>query len=143
VNVGKGEEDSWYSTMFLEPSEWESLKSLNQPLNDRIVECYMDSRKRWRYMRFRDDKTVANHSSTVESVIESIMDRVTEKDLIAAAKGMRDEWKRRAAEDLAREKKEAERKRVATGGNGTIQGAKRKADEQGGGRPSPGPPGKP
>jgi mRNA guanylyltransferase len=143
VNVGKGEEDSWYSTMFLEPSEWESLKSLNQPLNDRIVECYMDSRKRWRYMRFRDDKTVANHSSTVESVIESIMDRVTEKDLIAAAKGIRDEWKRRAAEDVAREKKEAERKRVATGGNGTIQGAKRKADEQGGGRPSPGPPGKP
>ena len=143
VNVGKGEEDSWYSTMFLEPSEWESLKSLNQPLNDRIVECYMDSRKHWRYMRFRDDKTVANHSSTVESVIESIMDRVTEKDLIAAAKGIRDEWKRRAAEDLAREKKEAERKRVATGGNGTIQGAKRKADEQGGGRPSPGPPGKP
>jgi mRNA guanylyltransferase len=141
--AGNGKEDPWYSTMFLEPSEWESLKSLNQPLNDRIVECYMDSRKRWRYMRFRDDKSTANHTSTVESVIESIMDRVTEKDLIAAAKGIRDEWKRRAAEDLAREKKEVERKRVATGGNGTIQGAKRKADEQGGGRPSPGPPGKP
>jgi len=141
--AGNGKEDPWYSTMFLEPSDWESLKSLNQPLNDRIVECYMDSRKRWRYMRFRDDKSTANHTSTVESVIESIMDRVTEKDLIAAAKGIRDEWKRRAAEDLAREKKEVERKRVATGGNGTIQGAKRKADEQGGGRPSPGPPGKP
>jgi mRNA guanylyltransferase len=81
----------------------------------------------------------------VDAVIESIMDRVTEKDLIAAAKGIRDEWKRRAAEDSAREKEEMERKRVAIVGvssaNG-VQGAKRKADEQAGGRPSPGPPGK-
>jgi mRNA guanylyltransferase len=41
--------------------------------------------------------------------------------------------------------KEMERKRVAIVGvssaNG-VQGAKRKADEQAGGRPSPGPPGK-
>jgi mRNA guanylyltransferase len=132
--------------MFLEPSEWESLKSLNQPLNDRIIECYMDSQKRWRFMRFRDDKTTANHTSTVDSVIESITDRVTEKDLIAAAKGIRDEWKRRVADEQAREKKDQERKRVASVGvsanvNG-MQSAKRKADEPGGGRPSPGPQGK-
>ena len=92
-------------------------------------------------MRFRDDKTNANHTSTVDSVIESITDRVTEKDLIAAAKGIRDEWKRRAAEESSREKKEQERKRVASTGvsNGPP---KRKAEEQGSGRPSPGPPGK-
>jgi len=145
VHAGDNVDPPWYGTMFLEPAEWESLKALNQPLNDRIVECYMDSNKRWRYMRFRDDKSTANHTSTVQAVIESITDRVTEKDLIAAAKGIRDEWKRRAAEDSAREKKEIERKRVASVGvssaNG-VQGAKRKADEQGGGRPSPGPPGK-
>lgn len=102
----------------------------------------MDSRKRWRYMRFRDDKTTANHTSTVESVIESITDRVTEKDLIAAAKGIRDEWKRRAAEEQARDKKEAEKKRAASSAGGLNGGAKRKADEQGNGRPSPVPPGK-
>ncbi|PQE14340.1 hypothetical protein CJF30_00006910 [Rutstroemia sp. NJR-2017a BBW] len=35
-------------------------------------------------------------SENMESVIESIRDRVTEKDLIAAAKTIRDEWKKRA-----------------------------------------------
>jgi mRNA guanylyltransferase len=130
-------EDTWFSTLFLEPSEWESLKALQQPLEDRIVECYMDSQRRWRYMRFRDDKKEANHTSTVQSVIESITDRVTEKDLIAAAKGIRVEWK-------LREKKEAERKMVASTGVSSAAplAVKRKADEQGNGRPSPGPPAK-
>jgi mRNA guanylyltransferase len=131
VYAGDGREDPWYSTMFIDPDQWESLKSLQQPLDDRIVECYMDDKKRWRYMRFRDDKTTANHTSTVESVIESITDRVTEQDLIAAAKGIRDEWKRRAAEEQAKE-----RKKIV----GAVNGAKRKAEEQGNGRPSPGPP---
>ena len=67
-------------------------------------------------MRFRDDKLQANHTTTVDSVIESIMDRVTEKDLMAAGK------------------------RVASLGVGTANtGQKRKAEEQGNGRPSPGP----
>ncbi|CCD54703.1 hypothetical protein ACHAO1_008112 [Botrytis cinerea] len=100
VNAGNGK-DEWYGTMHLEPEEWEKLKELNEPLNDRIVECYMDDKKRWRYMKFRDDKEVANHTSTVESVIESIRDRVTEKDLIAAAPRIRDAWKRRDAEKKA------------------------------------------
>jgi mRNA guanylyltransferase len=141
VYAGDGKEDPWYSTMYIEPDEWDSLKALQQPLNDRIVECFMDSKKRWRYMRFRDDKSQANHTSTVESVIESITDRVTEKDLIAAAKGIRDEWKRREKEEAATKRKESERKRVASVGvPGSGNGAKRKAEDGGGGRPSPGPP---
>lgn len=144
VYAGNNEEDPWYGTMYIEPEEWETLKRLNEPLNDRIVECFMDSQKRWRYMRFRDDKTNANHISTVESVIESITDRVTEVDLLGAAMGIRDAWKRRAAEEHNRMKKEAERKRVASVGvnNGPPAGMKRKADEQMNGRPSPGPPSK-
>lgn len=149
VFEGDGKEDSWYATMFIEEDEWESLKRLGEPLNDRIVECFMDGQKRWRYMRFRDDKTNANHISTVHSVIESITDRVTQEDLLNAAKGIRDEWKRRAAEEHSRMKKEAERKRVASVGvnngpplPGGAGGMKRKADEQGNPRPSPGPPGK-
>jgi mRNA guanylyltransferase len=142
VYAGDGKEDPWYATMYIEPDEWDSLKALQQPLNDRIVECFMDSKKRWRYMRFRDDKSQANHTSTVESVIESITDRVTEKDLIAAAKGIRDEWKRREKEEAATKRKESERKRVASVGvPGSGNGAKRKAEDGGGGgRPSPGPP---
>lgn len=145
VFAGDGREDPVHGTMYVEPEEWESLKSLKEPLDDRIVECFMDSQKRWRYMRFRDDKSQANHTSTVASVIESITDRVTEKDLIAAAPAIRTEWKRREAERVAKEKKEAERKRVASEGvnsNGPAAGTKRKADEQGDARPSPGPPGK-
>ncbi|KAA8564140.1 hypothetical protein MFRU_032g00920 [Monilinia fructicola] len=93
--------DEWYGTMYLEAEEWEKLKELGEPLQDRIVECYMDTQKRWRYMKFRDDKENANHTSTVESVIESIRDRVTEKDLIAAQGKIREEWKKRDAEKKA------------------------------------------
>jgi len=120
----EGNRELYYATMHLEPLEWENLKALKEPLDNRIVECYMDVQKRWRYMRWRDDKERPNHITTVESVIESIMDRVTEKELIAAAKRIRDEWK----------------KRNPPGGANGISGAvKRKASEQGGGRPSPGP----
>jgi mRNA guanylyltransferase len=130
---GNGQGDQWYGLMHLEPQEWETLKARNEPLNDRIVECYMDSRRRWRFMRFRDDKAEANHISTVESVIESIKDRVTKDDLLAASQGIRVAWKARAEREAMTYK--------AT--NGVVAGgAKRKADEQGPGRPSPGPPGR-
>lgn len=123
-------QDTYFGTLHLEPEEWEKLKAVNQPLQDRIVECYMDAQKRWRYMRFRDDKKEANHISTVNSVIESITDRVTEKDLIDAAYGIKKEWK-------AREQKEKERRMAE---QAAMEAAKkRKAEEQGGGRPSPAP----
>ncbi|KAL8928702.1 MAG: hypothetical protein Q9172_000765 [Xanthocarpia lactea] len=86
-----------WADMFIEPAEWEALKSLNEPLDNRITECFLDERNRWRFLRFRDDKTEANHISTVESVMESIQDRVTQEDLIGAAKRIRDEWKKREA----------------------------------------------
>ncbi|TVY48881.1 mRNA-capping enzyme subunit alpha [Lachnellula occidentalis] len=141
VHQGDSHRETWYGVMYLENDEWERLKSLEEPLNDRIVECYMDSQKRWRYMRFRDDKTNANHTTTVDSVIESITDRVTKQDLMAAQQVIRAEWKKRAAEEQAKEKKMEERKRVAsTGINPANAGTKRKAEDQGNGRPSPGPP---
>ncbi|RKF63029.1 mRNA-capping enzyme subunit alpha [Erysiphe neolycopersici] len=98
-------EDKWYGTMYVEPEEWDKLKALEEPLDDRIVECFMDSQKRWRYMRFRDDKSNANHTSTVESVIESIMDPVTEQELISAAPRIREKWKQRDEETFNRQKR--------------------------------------
>ncbi|KAL8704194.1 MAG: hypothetical protein Q9201_002655 [Fulgogasparrea decipioides] len=100
VFKGSNEYIPWGS-MFVDDSEWEGMKSMEEPLNDRIVECFLDERNRWRYYRFRDDKMEANHISTVEGVMESIQDRVTKEDLIGVAKKIRDEWKRRqAAEDV-------------------------------------------
>jgi mRNA guanylyltransferase len=98
VNHGSGHEE-WYGEMYLDEELWEQLKAENKELDDRVVECYMDDQKRWRFMRWRDDKKDANHISTVNSVIESITDRVTERDLILAAKSIRDAWKKRQAEE--------------------------------------------
>ena len=138
VNAGDRQDDPWYGIMHLEPEEWTKLKALSEPLDDRIVECYMDSQKRWRYMRFRDDKKTANHVTTVESVIESIKDRVTEQDLIGEAMEIRSKWKARGADAQAKERKEYERKKAEAAAN-TAAGVKRKAQEElVNGRPSPG-----
>jgi len=51
--------------------------------------------RRWRFHRFRDDKTEGNHVSTYTSVIESIQDHVTEDDLLASAGEIRTAWKAR------------------------------------------------
>ncbi|KEY74149.1 hypothetical protein S7711_00309 [Stachybotrys chartarum IBT 7711] len=87
----------WFSEAYITEEEWETMKGLNDPLNDRIVECNLDEQRRWRIMRFRDDKNEANHTSTVNSVLESINDRVSEKDLYRAASTIRDHWKSRQA----------------------------------------------
>ncbi|RYP08071.1 hypothetical protein DL765_008927 [Monosporascus sp. GIB2] len=93
----------YYAPLHLEEHEWEVLKSLSDPLDERIVEVYMDEQKRWRFSRFRDDKTDGNHISVVNSVIESIRDSVTKEDLLNAAKSIRDNWK--AREQAARSSK--------------------------------------
>lgn len=92
-----GDKYELFDDLYLTEEEWEILKSLNDPLNDRIIECNQDDQGRWRLLRFRDDKHEANHKSTVVSVLESINDRVSEKDLYRAAGPIRDSWKARQA----------------------------------------------
>lgn len=159
-NNPQHEEFIHYGILSLTDLEWTRLKSLNEPLNDRIVECYMDTNKQWRFMRFRDDKEAPNHISTVTSVIESIRDGVTEQDLIKKAGDIRTEWKRRekerndkqkreemerrerAAREEAERRERAAREKGMNGVNGNVvAGQKRMADDQGPVRPSPGPPG--
>ncbi len=89
---------STWGVMVVESRNWEAWKALQQPLNDRIVECSLIDSNRWRFLRFRDDKHEANHISTVQSVMESIEDKVSEDDLIRASKAIRDEWKKRERE---------------------------------------------
>jgi mRNA guanylyltransferase len=85
----------YYADMHLEDGEWEVLKSLGDPLDERVIEAYMDGQKRWRFYRFRDDKTDGNYIKVVDNVIDSIRDGVTKQDLLAAAKSIRDNWKAR------------------------------------------------
>ena len=114
----------YWGEMYVSPQEWEDLKALQRPLDEAIVECYKDADNRWRFMRLRDDKRDPNHISTVESVMESINDRVEESHLIAAAKEIRDAWKMREHLDREREKEEAtvrEREAAARRNNGQQQ----------------------
>jgi mRNA guanylyltransferase len=79
-----------FGDLHLTPSEWETLKSLGQRLDGRIIECYRTLAGQWKYKaehdgtpRWRDDKKDANHISTVNSVLESIEAPVTEDMLVA------------------------------------------------------------
>lgn len=87
----------YFADVAITGDEWETLKALGDPLDDRIVECHKDEAGAWRILRFRDDKSEANHISTLNSVLESIEDRVTERDLTEAATAIKNNWKQRAA----------------------------------------------
>jgi mRNA guanylyltransferase len=94
---GRGEGYRHYGTMYMTAEEWEKMKGMGIALDETIVECFQDKEGRWRFLRFREDKKEANHISTVESVIESIQDKVTEEDLRKAQASIRTAWKRRDA----------------------------------------------
>ena len=96
-----------YADMYMTDDEWERLKGMGRPLQETIVECAQDDQRRWRFLRFRDDKNDANHIRTVESVMESIQDRVGRRDLTAAAKKMKDEWKKREQEQQSTKRVES------------------------------------
>ena len=93
---GGNDRDIKYGSMELTTELWEQMRSKEEPLDERVVECFLEGGK-WRWMRFRDDKREANHISTVQSVIESIQDGVTKQDLLNNADQTRAEWKRREA----------------------------------------------
>ena len=95
---GNGRETHW-GTMHVETTDWESIKALEKPLDDSIVECNQDDQHRWRFMRIREDKYEPNHVSTVESVIESIQDRIEATHLIDVSGKIRDAWKARNPEE--------------------------------------------
>lgn len=113
VNYGENGRYERHGTLYLTRDEWERLKAMNRPLQDSIVECFLEEippasnginghahnsngpMKRWRFHRFRDDKDEANHISTYESVIDSIEDHITEDDLLRHAPDIRTSWKER------------------------------------------------
>lgn len=126
-----------YDSLYLTDEDWEIMKSINQPLDGRIIECYKDTSGRWRFKHddagkphFRDDKQEANHVSTVESVMESIEDAVSKEDLTRNEQRIRDAFKKRQAEREARRRheeaqhrmREEKRKRESIdGGDGMVR----------------------
>lgn len=76
--------------------EWEQLRSLDQPLDERIVECNRDSTGNWHLLRFRDDKSNGNHVTIVKKVLQSIQDAVSKEELIEMAPQIEKSWKERA-----------------------------------------------
>ncbi|KAJ4355851.1 Dcp1p-Dcp2p decapping enzyme complex alpha subunit [Didymosphaeria variabile] len=88
VNHGSNKYRPFAHKLSVTLEEWEMLKGLKQRLDGRIIECFRDADGRWKFKkdddgtpRWRDDKADANHVSTVESVLGSIEDPVTEQDL--------------------------------------------------------------
>jgi mRNA guanylyltransferase len=117
VNHGDREGYQRWANLALTDEEWEAIKGMSEQIDGRIIECFRDPiTGSWRPKiekdgtpRFRDDKKDANHISTVTSVIDSIQDGVTEQDLIANSAKIRDEWKKREKEALARREQEKKR----------------------------------
>lgn len=87
----------FHEQLYLAEDEWETLKSLGDPLQDRVIECCLDEQRRWRLFRFRDDKNEANHISTVNSVLDSIRDGVSKEELLNSALSIKEHWKQRGA----------------------------------------------
>lgn len=96
---------STFSELLVTDEEWDKLVSLEQPLEERIVECNKDKENNWRLLRFRDDKSNGNHVTIVHKVLQSIKDGVTKEDLIREAPSIERAWKQR---ELNRKQRQAQ-----------------------------------
>lgn len=82
-----------FAQLEVSDAKWQELKSLEQPLNGRIVECAKDQESgAWSMLRFRDDKLNGNHTSVVQKVLESINDSVSIEDLSDIVSDIKQTW---------------------------------------------------
>ncbi|KAK9386980.1 mRNA capping enzyme, catalytic domain-containing protein [Lipomyces mesembrius] len=121
-----------YGELYLTPKEWDELKALKEPLDERIVECVLDrERNAWRYLRFRDDKPTPNHISIVEKIVMSVKDGVTKQELLDAHLRIRESWKRRnRQEEDARRARERDRERRLTDDSLGVTPSQRVGDKR-------------
>ncbi|CAG8453178.1 21122_t:CDS:10 [Dentiscutata erythropus] len=93
------DEHSYFDDLYVTDDEWDEWQRNEEPLERRIVEVTCetlpDKTTRWRFLRFRDDKPHANHYTVVEKIQESIMDGITEQQLIDHIPKIRNSWKQR------------------------------------------------
>ncbi|KAJ2794363.1 Dcp1p-Dcp2p decapping enzyme complex alpha subunit, partial [Coemansia helicoidea] len=73
-----------------------------RPVDGRIIEAAYDPEHcppaKWRFLRFREDKTHGNHASVVTRILDSISDSVDLADLFATCVQIKDRWKQRNGE---------------------------------------------
>jgi mRNA guanylyltransferase len=125
LNVWRGQNEYRpFDELFLTDEEWEKLKALHEPLDERIVETFKDDQGRWRYLRFRDDKKDGNHVSTVEKVLESIGDAVSKEELLKACPMIGDSWKKRNSMVVPQPNHHDEAKRSISADSGPVKRVK-------------------
>ncbi|TIA93666.1 hypothetical protein E3P81_00829 [Wallemia ichthyophaga] len=88
---------NWFDNWDISEEEWQNFLKDGIDLHNKIAEfSWMKNEENWRFLRFRDDKNDANHSTVVEKVTESIEDGVEAHQLIKKSSRIRSEWKSRA-----------------------------------------------
>lgn len=90
-----GNDYSYFGELSVSDEDWEKLKGLNEPLEERVVECHKTPKCEWNLLRFRDDKSDGNHSGVVKKVLQSIQDAVSKEDLIKKAGDIENNTKQR------------------------------------------------
>lgn len=80
---------------YVPDEQWHDFQTLQEGIDESVVECCMDQEKRWRIERFRTDKHNGNHHSVVESILESIRDAVTNEQLLGTVPAIKAAWKER------------------------------------------------
>lgn len=94
--------------MYVTPEEWEQLKSLHMPIDGSIVECVMDEKKQWKFVRFRRDRVHGNHINTVNNIMKCLNSGVSKKELIAVSKEVRKAWKERETSEQTQRQQQAQ-----------------------------------
>lgn len=88
-----GSDYTYFNELGITEEEWHALAG-NSPrsLEGRIIECNYDPEAQdrlnlsspWRFMRVRDDKPDGNHHSTVDRVLRSISEAVSQEEVTQA-----------------------------------------------------------
>lgn len=85
-----GSDYTLFSELGITDEEWEKqFKQKPKFMDGKIIECNYDPQLQqelnlkspWRFMRFRDDKPDGNHQSTVNNVMRSIEDAVSQEQV--------------------------------------------------------------
>lgn len=81
-----------FGELILEKELQEEWKT--SPPYGRVIECRYDPHwpNHWRFSRFRDDKTTANHVSVYDSIMQSIEDNVEKQQLTDASPAIKEKW---------------------------------------------------
>ncbi|KAI8356142.1 mRNA capping enzyme alpha subunit [Choanephora cucurbitarum] len=113
-----GNDYRFFAELGITDEEWQTqFRDRPNYMDGKIVECNYDPelqeklnlKSPWRFMRYRDDKPDGNHISTVENVLKSINDAVSQEELIECMPRIKEAAnQRRQAQEEAKSKRKQE-----------------------------------